>query len=259
MMAATAAEFDPKVPAAALPIIQDTLRILEKFRAKSPQGAAAQPSTTASPYRALLPEEAQLRVAETMAGWAEPVVGPTADGVRIWRRSVAGSAWDEVRGSGIIESKPENVVALFETSDVNIIRSFNPCYDSGHDIEHYSPSAKAAYARLKSVFPGLKPRDSVTAVERHELSDELGGGTVFLLKAIEHRRAPLVNGCVRAKLLGMNLIQPVPGEPDKCEFTFTQVVDPGGAVPARIMNMLVSHQAVEIFTRIRKAARQIGH
>uniref|UniRef100_A0A7S4G648 START domain-containing protein n=1 Tax=Eutreptiella gymnastica TaxID=73025 RepID=A0A7S4G648_9EUGL len=190
-----------------------------------------------------------------MSGWAEPVIGPTANGVRIWRRSLAGSDWDEVRGSGVIHCRPETVVALFETSDVPLIRSFNPCYDTGHDVECYSPAAKVAYARLKSAFPGFRPRDTVTAVEQHNVLPALGGGTVFLLKAFDHPDVPPAPGYVRAKLSGLNLVQPIPGKPEQCEFTFTQLVDPGGAIPAWIMNMLVSREAVDFFARIRRAAQ----
>ena len=59
-------------------------------------------------------------------------------------------------------------------------------------------------------FPGFAPRDTVTAVEQHTVADELGGGSVFVLRAIVHPGAPQDSGCVRAKILsGLNLIQVV--------------------------------------------------
>ena len=143
-----------------------------------------------------------------------------------------GSKWDEVRGSAVLECKPASVVHLFETDDADLIRSFNPMYHSGYDIERFSDTAKAAYGRVKSgegfskcdrrrrqtnpypflvlfsAFPGFAPRDTVTAVEQHHVADEQGGGEVFVLRAIVHPAAPKDSGCVRARILsGLNLIQ----------------------------------------------------
>jgi len=59
-------------------------------------------------------------------------------------------------------------------------------------------------------FPGFAPRDTVTAVEQHKVEDELGAGSVFVLRAIVHPAAPENSGCVRARILsGLNLIQVV--------------------------------------------------
>ncbi len=63
---------------------------------------------------------------------------------------VEGSKWEEVRGSAILQCRPASVVHLFETDDVDLIRSFNPMYAHGYDIERFSETAKAAYGRVKS-------------------------------------------------------------------------------------------------------------
>ena len=94
---------------------------------------------------------------------------------------------------------------------------------------------------------------------QHNLPPNLGGGTVFLLEAIDHPQAPPEPRYARAKiLLGMNLVQPVDGDPFKCKFTFTQQVDPGGAIPAWVMNRFISREAVQFFDRIARAARRHG-
>ena len=63
---------------------------------------------------------------------------------------VKGSNWDEVKGQGVLECEPSAVVALFATNDVDIIRTYNPLYHSGYDIERFSETAKAAYGRVNS-------------------------------------------------------------------------------------------------------------
>jgi hypothetical protein len=261
----------------------------------STQSASSPGALKASaPYTPLTPEAVHKCVAEALKpGWGRLVIGPTGRGISVFRRCVAGSQWEEVKGCGILKCKPACVVKLFETNDVDLIRSFNPLYDYGFDIERFSPSSKAAYARVRSAFPGLKPRDTVSAVEQHAVPLDLGAGTVFMLRAIDHPEAPVDPKVVRAKILsGMNLIQvhvsavcggglhcmgkwltrvvwhatrcvmnvlqPVDGAGEECLFTFTQQVDGGGGIPAWIINKLVAREAVQFLARIESAAQKIG-
>lgn len=202
-------------------------------------------------YTAPSPAEFKAIVARIKADWGPLAVGPTEDGVSIWRRKVAGSNWDEIKGSAVLQCRPGAVEHLFSTSDAAVIRTFNPMYESGFDIQRFSAGAKAAYARVKAVFPGFAPRDTVSLVEQHAVPEDKGGGTVFLIRAMEHPMAPPDKQCVRAKIIsGANLIQPLAGEPDKCLFTFTQHCDPGGAVPAWALNKVVSREGVQFLRRI---------
>ena len=47
-------------------------------------------------------------------------------GVRVWRRSVSGAKYDEVMGQGVLNAPPEEVIALFQSTDPDVIRRFNP-------------------------------------------------------------------------------------------------------------------------------------
>eukprot|EP00316_Scyphosphaera_apsteinii_P012928 CAMPEP_0119335262 /NCGR_PEP_ID=MMETSP1333-20130426/89174_1 /TAXON_ID=418940 /ORGANISM="Scyphosphaera apsteinii, Strain RCC1455" /LENGTH=229 /DNA_ID=CAMNT_0007345773 /DNA_START=216 /DNA_END=905 /DNA_ORIENTATION=+ len=176
-------------------------------------------------------------------------------GIKVWRRSVPSSAFDEIRGSGVLDVKPAKVIALFESSDVELIRRFNPLYDIGWDVQRYSGCAKVSYARVRSAFPGFKPRDTVTCVSRHSL----GLDTVFILHAMQHSKAPPQRGCVRAEIIrGMHLIQVVPLSPTQTNFTFTQQVNAGGAVPAWVANLLTTREAVQFIQRIGDVASSVS-
>jgi len=178
-----------------------------------------------------------------------------SEGVRVWRRSMPDSTFDMVRGSAVLDVEPHAVVKLFETTDEELIRQFNPLYDSGWDLERIDHISKVAYARVRSAFPGVKPRDTVTRVSHHMLGQR---GDVFLLRAVEHRGMPPQRGCVRAKILnGMNLVQPVPGNNHKTNFTFTQQTNPGGIVPAWIANRLIAREAVQFVQRIGAVAKSL--
>ena len=105
------------------------------------------------------------------------------DGVRVWRRQVEGSAYDEVRGNGIIPAKPAVVLELLRRGDAETIREYNPMYDSGHDLQQLDADTKVSYGRVRAIFP-FKPRDTVTRVALRNLPTL--GGSALLLEAVEH-------------------------------------------------------------------------
>jgi len=179
------------------------------------------------------------------------------DGVRVWRRSVPGSPHDEVRGNGLIQASPRQVVALMRKSDEETIRSYNPTYDSGYDLQTVDASTKVTYGVARSVFP-FRPRDTVTKIIYRQLApsqlDSIGG-SVLLLGAAEHPAMPPRRGFVRARLIrGLTLMQPVPHQPGVTNFTFTQQVDAGGVIPAWLMNVLIAQDSVNFITRVGLAA-----
>jgi hypothetical protein len=173
--------------------------------------------------------------------------------VRVWARQVAGSKFKEVRGNGIVDAPPAKVLALLRASDAETIRQYNPMYASGYDLQQLDPNTKVSYGTARKVGP-MKPRDTVTRVAFRELPS---GGTVLMLRAVDHSEKPVASKYVRARILrGMHLVQPVHGAAGKTNFTFTQQVDCGGAVPAWLMNILITQDAVQFIDRIGKVARE---
>ena len=84
----------------------------------------------------------------------------------------------------------------------------------------------------------------------------MGGGTVFILHAVDHAAMPARPEYVRAKILrGMHLMQPVASQPNLVNFTFTQQVNCGGILPAWLMNVLITQDAVQFVTRVGSVAR----
>ena len=174
--------------------------------------------------------------------------------VRVWARSVAGSKFREVRGNGIVDAPPAKVLALLRASDAATIRQYNPMYASGYDLQQLDPNTKVSYGTARKVGP-MKPRDTVTRVAFRELPS---GGTVLMLRAVDHADKPLSSKYVRARILrGMHLVQPVHGAAGKTNFTFTQQVDCGGALPAWLMNILITQDAVQFIERIGKVRARV--
>ena len=147
--------------------LSDVGRALQSLVGLPGQAPIGEPAASAT-YTPLTPAMVQNRVAEALnPAWGPQVIGPTDRGVSVFRRTVAGSRWEEVKGEGLLACTPASAIKLFETNDEALIRTFNPLYDSGYDVQRFSASAKVAYARVKSAFPGLRPRDTVSAVEQH--------------------------------------------------------------------------------------------
>ena len=147
--------------------LKDVDRALQSLVGLPGQAPIGEPAASAT-YTPLTPATVQNRVAEALnPAWGPQVIGPTDRGVSVFRRTVAGSRWEEVKGVGTLACTPASAIKLFETNDETLIRTFNPLYDSGYDVQRFSASAKVAYARVKSAFPGLRPRDTVSAVEQH--------------------------------------------------------------------------------------------
>ena len=181
------------------------------------------------------------------------------DGVRVWRRPVKGSPVDEVRGNALVNAPPKAVVELLRQADEETIRTYNPMYDSGHDLQQFDTNTKVSYGSVRAIFP-FKPRDTVTRVAFRELAQlPPHGGTAILQRAVKHPAMPPRSGYIRAEILrGIFLVQPVARQPGMTNFTFTQQVNAGGIVPAWLMNTLVAQDAVTFAKRIGRAATKSG-
>merc|ERR1712146_736908 len=99
--------------------------------------------------------------------------------------------------------------------DAETIRQYNPMYAEGYDLEQLDKQTKISYGTARAIFP-FKPRDTVTRVAFRQLD---AGGTVLVLHAVDHA--------------------------SKTNFTFTQQINAGGALPAWLMNVLITRDSVQ--------------
>lgn len=106
------------------------------------------------------------------------------ENLRVWRRAVPGSHFDEVRGNGIIDAPPETLISLLCANDPDVIRLYNPLYAEGHDVCQIDKRTRLSYAVVRAFFP-LKPRDTLTRVTLWELPLLGAGGQPFILTPSE--------------------------------------------------------------------------
>jgi hypothetical protein len=198
-------------------------------------------------------QQVEAFVADATSGDRSWIPAVHRKGFTVWRRKLPGSPHVYVRGHGIFDAPPSSVIALFESSDADFIRQYNPMYDSGWDLERYDANTKASYGRVRAAFPGVRPRDTVSLISRRSVR---GGGIAFFQDAMVHPLTPPLRGIVRAKILrGMFLVQAVPGPATITNFTFCQQVDAGGVLPAWVMNRLITGEAVSFLQRLERTAR----
>jgi hypothetical protein len=103
----------------------------------------------------------------------------------------------------------------------------------GKDLEYIAENTRVVWTASPPVFP-FKPRDFCTVIHVRKLKD---GTSVILNRAMNHPLAPQNPEYVRAAIvLGANIIQPLPQDPNKCKLTMITQVDPGGFTPPMIVN-----------------------
>mgnify|MGYP001213679623 CR=1 FL=1 len=162
--------------------LNDVGRALQSLVGLPGQAPIGEPAASAT-YTPLTPAMVQNRVAEALnPAWGPQVIGPTDRGVSVFRRTVAGSRWEEVKGEGLLACTPASAIKLFETNDETLIRTFNPLYDSGYDVQRFSASAKVAALSSLVAMPYLV---SSPALARHPSARVL---------IIRHPRSPCCAG-----------------------------------------------------------------
>ena len=177
-------------------------------------------------------------------------------GIKVWakadsQRATGGGKFVCIRAEGTLDAPAPVVLELFRSTDESLIRSFNPMFDSGHDLEPLARkgNSKVSWACSKAVFP-LKARDFVTRV-RYVASP--GDGIAIISEGLSsHPDAP--RGYVRARVVtGLQVITPLGDK--RCRFTTVSRVDPGGAMPAWLSNTIAKRDAPNYLLRLEKAAQ----
>ena len=103
-----------------------------------------------------------------------------------------------IKAEGVLHAPARVILELFRSTDESLIRSFNPMFDKGHDLEPLTKvsNTKVSWACSKAVFP-LKARDFVTRV-KYVASP--GDGIAIISEGLgSHPRAP--RGYVRARIM----------------------------------------------------------
>eukprot|EP00762_Andalucia_godoyi_P007836 ANDGO_01771.mRNA.1 Steroidogenic acute regulatory-like protein 1 len=159
------------------------------------------------------------------------------NGVRVYRKKDAGSAFTAVKGTVVI-NKPASEVALFIYDTVNHRRLWDDTLQEGRLLDTLLDTAEEKslieYALYKSPAMMVSQRDFVTGRYVKKMED---GSWVIVAVSTTHASAPEVKGVVRADTKQSGWVfRPSPEDPNKTFVTSVTAVDPKGWIPAPVVN-----------------------
>jgi hypothetical protein len=155
----------------------------------------------------------------------------TRAGIPVYTRQVNGSAILEYKANVIVDAPTSKVIALFE-DERQIRRWYYQCVRS-ELVESEGPNKEIIYLILHLPWP-VASRDFV--FRRTKTQDPKSGVITYSLTALPNR-LPLVKGIVRVNSIeSLWSFKSLPQ--GQTEISFQQHTDPGGSIPASIINQL---------------------
>ncbi|CAM9502377.1 unnamed protein product [Phaeothamnion confervicola] len=123
----------------------------------------------------------------------------------------------------------------------------------GKDLERIDKDTKISWSTSIAIWP-TRPRDFVTVIKKVRQPD---GAICLFNKATTHPDAPPRPDYVRGEIIhGLFLIKPISGRPEQCELTMVHHFNPGGHIPAWLMNWLAEIKPVSFVQRLEAVAIQ---
>jgi hypothetical protein len=153
------------------------------------------------------------------------------DGIEIFSRSRAGSAYNEVRGVAEYDAPPETLLPLFRDAD-GYRGWLAECKRSGAVGVRQGPNDFFLYAVIGIPWP-FEDRDTVVKAKIRRLPE--GKGYVVFLRSMNDELAPPRNGLVRMKSLeGRWLLESLPSGKTRAEFRI--FLEPAGSLTSAFVN-----------------------
>ncbi len=153
------------------------------------------------------------------------------EGIRVWTRPVAGSAYHEFRGTAEVRAPVRRIVATIEDAERHPLWFFR-CSEA-RVLERAASNEGWTYSVLALPWP-FAARDSIA----HWRTREDGSGAVRISMESDPARVPARPDRVRvARLAGAWDVTPRP--PDGAEIAFQMHFEAGGSLPAWIANTAV--------------------
>lgn len=190
--------------------------------------------------------------ASTQASEWEPILDE--QGIRVWQRELPDSSFVEFRARGEIASAIIHVAAVLRNSGRGQEWMEN-CVDS-HVVEWKSAIDAVIYNRTQSPTFIFSDRDLVADARTTVIPETK---TIIInFKSTSHPRAPEVSGVVRYPNVRGHWSLTRTGL-DKTEVEYQLVADPGGAIPAWIVNWAVKSIPFSTIVKLREQVKKDGY
>jgi hypothetical protein len=173
------------------------------------------------------------------------------DGIAVYTRKVEGSPFVEYKAAAAVDAPLQKLISLFEDEE-QIPAWYYQCVES-RLVKNEGPKQKIIYLVLHFPWP-VAPRDIV--FRRSKSEDPSGGRVSYTLTALPEN-IPRVKGLVRVPAIRSvwsfkSLTQ------GRTEIFFQQHVDPGGSIPASLVNALAVDTPYYSLKNLRKLAAGKG-
>lgn len=157
------------------------------------------------------------------------------DGVIVYTRSVPYSSIKEYKAMVVVQASLSRVLSVF--NDISNYPNWMHFCQEAKMIKEISPKEKYIYLKLQPSGP-VSPRDVVVYAKIHK---DIQSKAITIKLKNKPDVKPKRKGIVRIpKLKGFYKIQPI--KSGKLEITYQQFVDPGGSVPAFLVNTTITEE-----------------
>lgn len=166
-------------------------------------------------------------------------LGRDADGVQVWTTRESGKAFDAYRAEVLLDAAPQRIAE--KITNVDIFKTWAPRIREGR------PLAKPNHSYLVYGMPfPVKDRDVVQKATLQTHAD----GSILIRMQAEPQAAPLQPGLVRIK--DSDVLWHIVPERTGTRVRCIGYGDPGGGIPAFVVNMLLIEGPFETMRSLRR-------
>lgn len=176
------------------------------------------------------------------------------DGVRVWQRDVDGSSFVEFKGNGRIDASIQMVLAVLHDQDRKV-EWLASCREN-RLVRAKALGQNVIYNRIKSNFPLVADRDVV--VETRLAHNEERREVRIDVWSIEDKLAPPTDEAVRMPKLELSWTL-VAVDDRTTEVTYQVAADPGGMLPAWVVNAVSKEIPFRTISNLRSQVKKSGY
>jgi hypothetical protein len=176
------------------------------------------------------------------------------DGIRVWKREVPGSSFVEFRGAGEVKANLRNILAVLHDQERKT-EWLNRCVEN-RLVRARGIGDNTIYNRTGSGFPLVDDRDIVVRSSLEILREKRQ--VRIDVKNVEDPLAPPVDGVVRMPKLVLAWTLEYRGK-DATHVTYQVQADPGGMLPAWVVNLVSKEIPFNTITNLREQVKKSGY
>ena len=176
-----------------------------------------------------------------------------SNGIVGYTRPTPKSSVDQMKGIGIVDASVAAVEALIRDVPSQTEYMYKCKEASVVNIPELKGSADSVYVYNVTAMPyPVKDRD---AVVRADYTIDKATGTLYMHLDGIKSDYKLDKNKVRMPYVNVDYVL-VPKGPDKTEVTYTALADPGGNLPAFLVNLLTKNLSIETIASIREMVKK---